>query len=310
MTRVLVTGSAGFVGGHLMERLAADGTPALGLDRVEAPSDVDFLHVDLLDSLESDTLATALRGVTHVVHLAAEAYVPDSVPDPLRYVDNNVVATARFVEALRRSPSIERFVQVSSCEVYGTTLEPVDETAPTDPASPYAASKLAQEAYVQTARHCYGLPVTTVRLFNNYGPRQQDNRLIPSIRRSAASGDPFTMTDGGRQTRDWVDVRDACDALVRLLTASDVVGEVFNVCAEAEFSVSEIVSMSHDFLSAPPPVIEAPGICGALTRSTGWGKKLRTSTGWSPDGALPTFLRSEMAEVAPVRDMAGLAGGS
>jgi len=290
MTRVLVTGAAGFVGTHVVRRLRADGLDVTGLDRRTGHLPGDFIHRDLLDLPQDSKFREGLRSFTHVVHLAAEAYVPASLTDPDRYVRNNVVGTTNLVEALAGSPHLTRFLLVSSCEVYGTTPEPVDETAALRPASPYAASKLSQEVFCEAAARCYGLPLVIARLFNNYGPGQQPDRLIPSLVRACAEKTDFHMTSDGSQTRDWVDVRDTADALARLLFADGVQGEIYNVCAEEEISVYEVCERVFAHVEGPPEIVRVPPIEGHLRRSAGVGAKLRKATGWNPCGTLDGYL--------------------
>lgn len=296
MTRVLVTGSAGFVGTHLVERLRADGIDVTGLDRRRHREFRRHIHRDLLEIRGDLRLRERLSSFTHVLHLAAESYVPASLTCPHRYVENNVVGTTNLIEALATSRSLTCFILVSSCEVYGSTKEPVDEWAPARPASPYAASKLGQEAFCQAAARCYGLPLVTVRLFNNYGPGQQPDRLIPSLIRAAVDGTTFMMAADGTQTRDWVDVRDVADALVRLLFANGVRGMTFNVSAENEVSVREMCSMVFEHVPNPPRIECAPPIEGHLHRSVGLSALLRQTTGWRPSHSLDHFLQQAVKE--------------
>ncbi|GAA2293887.1 dTDP-glucose 4,6-dehydratase [Actinomadura luteofluorescens] len=291
MTRVLVTGSSGFIGRHVVTRLQSDGLDVTGLDRRTGHNSGDFIHKDLLDLREDFPLHHRLKSFTHVIHLAAEAYVPTSVTHPDRYVQNNVIGTTNLIEVLAAAPHVTRFLLVSSCEVYGTTSLPVDESAAPRPASPYAASKLSQEAFCQAAARCWGLPLVTARLFNNYGPGQQPDRLIPALIRACTEGTEFSMTSDGSQTRDWVHVRDTADALARLLFADDVQGGIYNVCAENEVSVHEICRLVFSHVEEPPKVVRASAIEGHLRRSAGIGRKLRKATGWTPSGSLDGHLK-------------------
>ncbi|MEV0667402.1 NAD-dependent epimerase/dehydratase family protein [Actinomadura luteofluorescens] len=291
MTRVLVTGSSGFIGRHVVTRLQSDGLDVTGLDRRTGHVSGEFIHKDLLDLREDFQIQDRLKSFTHVIHLAAEAYVPASVTQPDRYVQNNVVGTTNLIEALAAAPHLTRFLLVSSCEVYGTTPVPVDESASPQPASPYAASKLSQEAFCQAAAQCYGLPLVTARLFNNYGPGQQPDRLIPALIRACAEGTDFSMTSDGSQTRDWVHVQDTADAFVRLLFADDVQGNIYNVCAENEVSVHEMCELVFSHVERPPKVVRATAIEGHLRRSAGIGMKLRSATGWCPSGSLDGYLK-------------------
>ncbi|GLY76519.1 NAD-dependent epimerase/dehydratase family protein [Actinoallomurus iriomotensis] len=290
MTRVLVTGSAGFIGRHVVARLQSDGLDVTGLDRRTGHISGDFIHKDLLDLRTDFQFQTQLKSFTHVIHLAAEAYVPTSVTHPDRYVQNNVIGTTNLIEALTVAPHLRRFLLVSSCEVYGTTPAPVDESASPRPASPYAASKLSQEAFCQAATQCYGLPLVTARLFNNYGPGQQPDRLIPALIRACSGETDFFLTSDGSQTRDWVYVQDTADALARLLFADDVQGEVYNVCAENEVSVGDICKLVFSHVDTPPKVVRASAVEGHLRRSAGIGAKLRKATGWRPSGSLDGYL--------------------
>lgn len=296
-TSVVVTGASGFVGGHLAEHLGRGRHNVIGLDRRRPIDGDDFILADLLDLGDNTQALEALRGATHVVHLAAEAYVPLSLVDPHLYVQNNVVATVNLLEALKGSAALERFLLVSSCEVYGTTRARVEESSAPRPASPYAASKLGQEIFCAAAEACQGLPLVTARLFNNYGPRQQENRLIPSILRALETGTTFTMTGDGSQTRDWIDVRDTVDALTRLLFTDGVLGEVFNVSAENEVSVRDVVQLVQTTASeALNPIDRVPSIPGFLRRSTGSSAKLRNLTGWKPTRDIADYIKEATSQ--------------
>ena len=287
--RVLVTGSSGFVGSHVVSTLELQGkAEVVGIDKRPGRLNHGFIHADLRHM--NIDVASEICEATHVIHLAADAYVPLSLSEPRRYVENNVDATVALLGALAQSTSLRRFILVSTCEVYGAVAEEADESTPVAPASPYAASKASQELFASAAQQYQSLPLLIARLFNNFGPGQQSNRLVPSVIRAIRTDEVLSMTGDGLQTRDWIDVRDTAESLVRLCFADDeIAGETFNVCAGQELRVAEVISMFSEAAGRTPVVRSVPQINGFLRRSSGSSRKLRELIGWEPRRTLAQF---------------------
>lgn len=241
---LLVTGGAGFIGSRFVTRYlenhAEDRIIVLdaltyagrleGLTAAAATGRLEFVH----GSVRSPVLVDALVSRSDaVVHFAAETHVPRSISDNLIFFETDVLGTQTLTAQLvRHRERLDRFVHVSSSEVYGSAVvDPMDESHPLDPRTPYAAAKCGADRLVSSFAHTYDLPTVILRPFNNYGPGQHLEKLIPRFVTSALRGEPLTVHGDGRAARDWVYVDDTCDAVERVLAApiADVRGEVFNV---------------------------------------------------------------------------------
>ncbi|HET8624726.1 MAG TPA: NAD-dependent epimerase/dehydratase family protein, partial [Gemmatimonadales bacterium] len=216
MTRVLVTGAAGFIGSHLVEGLVARGDDVIGIDNFDPFYDRAMKETNLRDAgadrfrfhetdiLDCDRVAGLLTPDTVVVHLAAKAGVRPSIADPAGYARANVEGTAAVLEAARRA-GVARIVFGSSSSVYGdTTPAPFREDAPAvDPVSPYAATKRAGELLVRSAASLNGFKAVSLRFFTVYGPRQRPDLAIHAFARRMADGRPLILFGDGTQARDY-----------------------------------------------------------------------------------------------------------
>lgn len=222
--RALVTGGAGFIGSHLVDRLVGDGHEVVVLDNLStgraanldgalATGRCRLIEVDLADTYLDCRVADARPAV--IFHLAAQIDVRDSVANPLRDASVNVLGTLAVLDAARRT-GVRKVVNVSSVAIYGTcTRLPVGTDTPTNPLSPYAASKLAAEVYCHQYQQLYGLLATTVVLTNVYGPRQHPGTGAVAIWAEAMVAGQPTYLYGDGNIRDYLYVADAVDALVR-----------------------------------------------------------------------------------------------
>jgi len=251
LTKVLVTGGAGFIGSHLVERLVNEGFEVVVLDDLSTGSLNNvrgYVKEPRFQFIRGDVrvrgvVRRALRDVDLVFHLAAIASVDLSIRRPDVVNDVNVTGTLNLLEESRRA-DVERFVFTSSCAVYGEPIKlPVDEEHSARPLSPYGASKLAAEQYCNVYHRVYGLDVVVLRLFNAYGPRQERSpyggvisRFIERLRRGLA---PIIFGDG-RQTRDFVYVGDVVEALMLAMKSKDCVGMTINIGSGVEVSIREL----------------------------------------------------------------------
>jgi dTDP-glucose 4,6-dehydratase len=242
---LLVTGGAGFIGARFvtrhLERCPRDRVIVLDAltyagNLANLPEDavragrLEFVH----GSVRSPALVDALVARADVVvHFAAETHVPRSIVDSLVFLETDVLGTQMVLaQALRHRQRLDRVVHISSSEVYGSAVRtPMDEEHPLDPCTPYAAAKCGADRLVSSFAHTYALPVVILRPFNNYGPGQHLEKLVPRLVTSALLGEPLSVHGSGSAARDWVYVDDTCDAVERVLEArlADVAGEVFNV---------------------------------------------------------------------------------
>jgi UDP-glucose 4-epimerase len=274
--RVVVTGGAGFIGANLCRRLAVQP----GIDRVTAYDDLSTGRADNLvgcdvelvrDSiLDLNALDRVVRGADAVVHLAARPSVPRSVAEPLAAHAINATGTMFLLEVCRRHGV--RVVAASSSSVYGDTIRlPKDEDHPTRPRSPYAASKLASEAYVLAYGASYGLPTLALRFFNVYGPMQPAGHayaaVVPAFVDAALRGEPLTVHGDGRQTRDFTYVGTVAEALTEAVLRGRHSPSPINLAFGGRTSVLELIEMLEDVLGQPLAREFLPGRTGDVRDS-------------------------------------------
>ncbi|MDD1720581.1 MAG: GDP-mannose 4,6-dehydratase [Euryarchaeota archaeon] len=237
--RVFVTGATGFLGSHLVDCLTERGTAITAL--VRNRSDLSTRNAASVTFLQGDlTHPFSIIDATTVFHLAAISHVGHALKDPRRTFETNTAGTVNVLEAIRCSSTVQKLVFVSTAHVYGPPRYlPIDEAHPLQAHEPYAASKLAAEAFVSAYGSAYGLPVAIARLFNVYGPRQHPDFVIPSIINQALVKDALSLGNL-TPTRDFTYVDDVIDALIQLAT----VGKgVYNVGSGVEVSIETLVTL-------------------------------------------------------------------
>jgi NAD dependent epimerase/dehydratase len=247
--RVLVTGADGFIGSHLVEQLVAAGARVRALvqynsfnsrgwlDELPAADQCDVVAGDVRDAHFCHTL---LHDMEVVFHLAALIPIPYSYLAPESFVDTNVRGTLHLCQAARAA-RVERFVQTSTSEVYGTArYVPMDEQHPLSAQSPYSATKIAADAMALSFFFSFGLPVVVARPFNTYGPRQSARAVIPSIVSQLAAGSREVRLGDLTTTRDFTFVEDTCRGLLAVASIDGAAGEVFNIGSNCEISIEEV----------------------------------------------------------------------
>lgn len=273
MSNFLVTGAAGFLGSALANRLVRDGHQVRGLDDLSA-GDPSRLSPEVLftrgDVADRPKLWTLLQDVECVYHLAARVSVPESVLYPREYNAVNVGGTVGVMEAMRDA-GVRRVVFTSSGTVYGEQAQqPLRESMPPDPRSPYAVSKLAAEYYVRTIGALWGIETVSLRVFNAYGPGQplpaSHAPVIPRFLRQALSGGSLVIHGDGSQTRDFVYVDDVVEALVAAANARTVDRQVINVGSGVETSVRELARRVGEILGLKVAPLPGGGEGGGVSR--------------------------------------------
>jgi dTDP-glucose 4,6-dehydratase len=292
--RVLVTGGAGFISSAFVRHLLSATThEVVSLDaltyagNLENLADVmahprlSFVHGDIRDrELVRDLVAE----VDVIVNAAAESHVEKSIEEGAsEFVTTNVEGTQILLDAIREIP-VDRFILISSSEVYGTArYAPMDEEHPLEPRSPYAATKAGADRLAYSYFVTYGLPVVIVRPFNNYGPRQHPEKAVPRFISQALRDEPLTVHGDGHASRDWLYVEDDAEAIEAVIDADidALAGEVINVATGVDISVSEIADAVLDVLEKPLSlktfVEERPGQVGRHIGST---EKAEQLLGW------------------------------
>lgn len=251
---VLVTGGAGFIGSHLVDRLVADGHHVAVLDNFSTGRPENLAHlrgerrlsVHEVDIAESGPLDPLFKGVDWVFHLAGLADIVPSIERPLQYHRSNVDGTVNVLDASRRC-GIGRFVYAASSSCYGfPDVFPTPETASVSPQYPYALTKYVGEEYALHWGKVYRLPVLSLRFFNVYGPRARTSGTYGAVfgifLAQKIHNRPFTVVGDGTQTRDFTFVTDVARACV-MAASSDISNEVFNVGSGQTYSVNRLVEL-------------------------------------------------------------------
>lgn len=282
---VLVTGGAGFIGGHLVERLlrdyhvvVMDNLSTGKLTNIPKHTDLDFFFADV--SQEKDvTSIFAKYNFTYVFHLAAVASVAESVEKPFETHQTNMDGTIHLLNAAKKqAKSIQKFIFASSAAVYGSepTL-PKKETSVIAPLTPYGIDKLASESYVIAYSHLFGLKTSVARFFNVYGPRQNPtspysgvlsiltecfNRLQDHDEEAS-----FTLYGEGSQLRDFVYVEDIVNGLILLAVSEESQSEVFNIASGEKYSLLEVIEIYESITGIKIPVTHNAARAGDIHKS-------------------------------------------
>ena len=284
----VVTGGAGFIGSHLVDRLLAQGRTVRVLDNfvvgrhanLKQHSENSRLRIAEGDVADPHAVAAAIMGAERVFHLAARADIVPSIQEPEAYFRSNVDGTFCVLEAARRH-AVRRFVYVASSSCYGIPSSyPTAETAPPDARYPYALTKYLGEQLVMHWAQVYQLPAVSVRFFNVYGPRARTSGTYGAVfgvfLAQLLAGEPLTIVGDGEQTRDFTFVSDVVDALITV-AESDKSGEVYNVGSGEPVSVNELVR-----LLGSPPCVHIPKRPGEPDCTWADIAKIRRDLGWAP----------------------------
>ena len=259
---VLVTGAGGFIGSHLTERLVRLGHQVRVLVRYNARDDrghIDDLPKDVQAEIEvirgdlkdPQAVADAVEGREVVYHLGALIAIPYSYQHPHDVVQTNVVGTAHVLDACRRSSQLERVVLTSTSEVYGTArYVPIDEKHPLRGQSPYAATKIGSDALGESYHRAFGLPVSILRPFNTFGPRQSARAIIPTIISQALTR-PVVKLGRLDPRRDLTYVKDTAEGFVAIASCEAAVGHVVNIGRGDDVTIGDLVDKIGVILGKP-----------------------------------------------------------
>ncbi len=256
---VLVTGADGFIGSHLTELLVQQGYSVKALSQynsfnywgwledVECKNEINIVNGDVRDPHYCNYIT---KGVDIVFHLAALIAIPYSYVAPDSYVDTNVKGTINICQAALKN-DVKRVIHTSTSEVYGTArYVPIDENHPLKPQSPYSASKIGADAMAMSFFNAFELPLTIVRPFNTYGPRQSARAVIPTIISQIANGKKQIKLGDVTPTRDFSYVADTCRGILELARCDKAIGETVNVGSNFEISVLDTLNLIRELMGS------------------------------------------------------------
>jgi NAD dependent epimerase/dehydratase len=295
----LVTGADGFIGSHLVEEMLRRDMRVRAFVLYNSFNSwgwLDTLPKDLLarldvfagDIRDPNGVREAMKGCNAVYHLAALIAIPFSYHSPDSYVDTNIKGTLNVLQAARAA-GVDRVLVTSTSEVYGTAqYVPMDEKHPFRGQSPYSASKIGADRIAESFYRSFDMPVTIVRPFNTYGPRQSARAVIPTILTQLLTGAQELKLGSTQPTRDFNYVQDTVEGFLALATApiERVIGQEINIASGTEFSVSEIAEELFRQIN-PAARIVTEGVRmrpdnSEVFRLIGDNRKIRELTGWSP----------------------------
>lgn len=298
LKRALVTGGAGFIGSHLVERLLEQGLSVSVLDdlsvgkKEHVPAEARLIVGDVRDP---DAVRNALGDADVVFHLAAHVSIRASMDGFLHDAEVNVMGTVNVLDVCARSKTVRKFICASSMGVYADapSPDPIDENHPARPASPYGVGKLASEQYVQLVSRTAGFESVCLRFFNTYGPRQTYTPYVGVatifVRRLLAGQRPVIFGDG-EQCRDFVNVQDIARANVLAMQRDGVDGQVFNVGTGRGTTVNRLAAMLCARLAPGLEPEHLPAHAGELRYSVANIAKARAVLGYEPKGDLERDL--------------------
>lgn len=272
---ILITGGAGFIGSHFVEYLLnkyanyyiinLDLLTYAGdikrLDNVKTHQNYKFIQGNICDTALLRELFQ-VYDISDVIHLAAESHVDNSIKNPTIFIETNIKGTFALLEAARshwlEKKQNTKFLHISTDEVYGSLGDNgyFTECTPYAPNSPYSASKASSDFLVKSYFHTYGLPVMISNCSNNYGPKQHDEKLIPTIIRKALKGEKIPIYGNGKNIRDWLYVGDHCSALDAIFHQGSI-GESYNIGTNNERTNLEIVNLVCNILDELKPLISS-----------------------------------------------------
>jgi NAD dependent epimerase/dehydratase len=306
MKTVLVTGADGFIGSHLVEKLIDDGHKVKAFVYYNSFNSwgwLDTLPKDILNQIEifagdvrdPNGVRTAVKGVDMIYHLAALIAIPYSYHSPDSYVDTNVKGTLNVLQAAR-DYNIERVIVTSTSEVYGTALYvPIDEKHPKQGQSPYSASKIGADAMADSFFRSFNLPVTIVRPFNTFGPRQSARAVIPTIITQLLAGKTEIKLGALHPTRDLLFVKDTANGFVEIAKSEKTIGHEINIATQQEISIQDLAQNLIDIINPNAKIISDDVRLrpekSEVERLLGAADKIKSLTNWQPKYNLQEGLK-------------------
>ena len=263
--RVLVTGADGFIGSHLVESLVSNDYEVKALSQynsfnnwgwledINCKNKVEVISGDVRDFHNCKDIT---KDVDLIFHLAALIAIPFSYYAPNSYVDTNIKGTLNICQAAREN-NVERLIHTSTSEVYGTAKYiPIDENHPTQPQSPYSASKISADAIAMSFFNSFDTQITIARPFNAYGPRQSARAVIPTIISQALKGVKKINLGDISPTRDFNFVKDVCKGFIAIAESDNTIGKTINIGSNSEISIGEIFNMIKKIMNSDIEIVK------------------------------------------------------
>jgi NAD dependent epimerase/dehydratase len=311
--KVLVTGADGFIGSHLTEQLVRAGNDVRAFVYYNSFNSwgwLDSADEDVLQNVEvvsgdirdSGGVDAAMAGCSHVLHLAALIAIPFSYNSPDAYVQTNVTGTLNVLQSARRH-NIEHLVCTSTSETYGTAQHvPITEDHPLNAQSPYAATKVAADQMALAFHKSFGLPVSVLRPFNTFGPRQSARAVIPTVIGQIASGERQIKLGSLHPTRDFTFVTDTAKGFMQVMNSDVSIGEVTNIGTGSEISIGDTVTLIAEVMGTSVEVIqqeerERPAN-SEVERLIACTVKARNLFGWNPEYSGHEGLKQGLRQTA------------
>ncbi len=300
--KVLVTGSEGFIGSHLVEGLLSKNYNVTALVLYNSFSDIGWLKnikknkklkIVFGDLTSFDLIKNISRNCEKIFHLGAQISIPYSYRSPDTFLNNNVKGTINILQAAKIN-KVKKVIVTSTSEVYGSAIyTPMDENHPMNAQSPYSASKISADKFSESFALSFDLPVIIARPFNNYGPRQSTRAIIPTIIRQLLSNSKINL--GNINTsRDFVFVEDTVEAIIRLSNSKYKNAEVFNICSGKSIKVSEIVKLISKMLKKKSEIVieskRRRPKKSEVNLLLGSNKKIKNKIKWKPKTNLKAGL--------------------
>lgn len=292
MKKVAVTGGAGFIGSHLVDRLISLGVEVVVLDNLSTGKRENVnpkanLVICNIPNSTTDFLCEQTKDVDVIFHLAAKTAVQESIENPEMYNEINVGGTLKMLEICRLN-NIPKFIFSSTSAIYGNTKTPTSETNPVNPISPYATTKLIGEKYCKLYNKIYGIDTVCLRYFNVYGNRMNNEGgyklVMPIFKDQILNNKPLTINNDGEQRRDFVHVEDIVEANILAATRKeDFNGDVFNIGNGKNYSINEVADMFKGKKIYGEKRIEP-------FETLADNAKAKLNLGWKPKGDLKKWI--------------------
>lgn len=304
--KVLVTGADGFIGSHLVEELLAEGAVVRAFcfynsfnkwGWLENFSEEQLSKLDIFmgDVRDPNGVRTAMKDVEIVFHLAALIAIPYSYHSPDSYIDTNVKGTLNIVQAAK-DLGVERVLVTSTSEVYGTAQYiPIDEKHSRQPQSPYSASKIGADCIAESFYRSFESPITIVRPFNTYGPRQSARAIIPTIISQALNGMQEIQLGDLSPTRDLLFVKDTARGFIAIAKCEELIGHDCNIATCSEISMQELAETLLNLCNPQAKIVQDPARVrpanSEVFRLYGSNEKITEYTSWKPSLSLKEGLQ-------------------